>query len=93
MRDSDSGDTTTEKTQDSIDEGAMSYGNYKMDDGNYPNIINEFQNEQYKKLSMKAIEEKIKSDYENENEKSAFDILATYLKGQKNHIFGIKSLV
>ena len=83
--DSDSGDTNTEKTQDSIDEGAMSYGNYKMDDGNYPNIINEFQNEQYKKLSMKAIEEKIKSDYENENEKlsSAFDILATYLKGQK----------
>ena len=34
---------------------------------------------------MKAIEDKIKSDYENENEKlsSAFDILATYLKGQK----------
>ena len=28
--DSDSGDTNTEKTQDSIDEGAMSYGNYKM---------------------------------------------------------------
>ena len=83
--DSDSGDTNTEKTQDSIDEGAMSYGNYKMTDGNYPNIINEFQNEQYKKLSMKAIEDKIKSDYENENEKlsSAFDILATYLKGQK----------
>ena len=66
--DSDSGDTNTEKTQDSIDEGAMAYGNYKMTDGKYPDIINDFQNEQYKKLSMKAIEDKIKSDYENENE-------------------------
>lgn len=83
--DSDSGDTNTEKTQDSIDEGAMAYGNYKMTDGKYPDIINDFQSDQYKKLSMKAIEDKIKSDYENENEKlsSAFDILATYLKGQK----------
>ena len=83
--DSDSGDTNTEKTQDSIDEGAMAYGNSKMSNGKYPDIINETQADQYKKLSMKAIEDKIKMDYENENEKlsSAFDILATYLKGQK----------
>lgn len=83
--DSDSGDTNTEKTQDSIDEGAMAYGNSKMDNGKYPDIINDVQVEQYKKLSMKAIEDKIKNDYENEYEKlsSAFDILATYLKGQK----------
>lgn len=83
--DSDSGDTNTEKTQDSIDEGAMAYGNSKMANGMYPDIINDTNINQYKKLSMKAIEDKIKSDYENENEKlsSAFDILATYLKGQK----------
>ncbi len=83
--DSDSGDTNTEKTQDSIDEGAMAYGNSKMSNGKYPDIINETLADQYKKLSMKAIEDKIKIDYENENEKlsSAFDILATYLKGQK----------
>lgn len=83
--DSDSGDANTENTQDSIDEGAMAYSNTMMVDGNYPKLLDCESNEQYKKLSMKAIETKIKMDYENENEKlsSAFDILATYLKGQK----------
>jgi len=39
----------------------------------------------YKKLSMKAIQNKVTNDYARENEtlSAAFDILACYLKGQK----------
>ncbi len=84
--DSDSGDTNTENTQDSIDEGPIAFANSKQANGDYPDIIeSDFNPSNYKKLSMKAIEDKIKNEYENENEKlsSAFDILATYLKGQK----------
>ena len=70
-------DTDTENSNSSGNEAVMIFNNHKNRKIKDPSC--------YKKLSMKAIQKKMKDDYEKENERlsSAFDILACYLKGQK----------
>ncbi len=76
--DSNSSDTDQESSDGSYDEAAMVFHNQTINKKKY-DLTN------YKKISMKAIEKKIKNDYGNEHQRlsAAFDILACYLKGQK----------
>ena len=74
--DSSSSDATFDNSEDSPAEIKLQWLNENGNDN---------KSFKYKKLSMKAIQNKVTNDYARENEtlSAAFDILACYLKGQK----------